>query len=102
MNVEIVITWYNGKPTGLWYDDRLLWETKEVVIKTNLLKTIVVLPLLEAIKYTAILINGLTADRLFVILEVIKIKIAELNKLKLENIRTDLDNEVGNLFDKDW
>lgn len=102
MNVEIVITWYNGKPAGLWYDSKLLWETEEVVIETNLLKTIVVLPFLEAIKYTVILINGLTADRLFVILEVIKIKIAELNKLKLENIGTDLDNEVGNLFDKDW
>lgn len=102
MNVEIVMTWHNGKPAGLWYGSKLLWETEEIITDTNLLKTTVVLPLLEAIRYAAILINGMTADRLFLILEIIKIKIDELNKLKLENTNTDIDNEIENLFDKDW
>lgn len=102
MNIEVVITWYNGKPAGLWYHDRLVWETNDVVVETNLLKTIVVLPLFESMRYVAILINGMTADRLLTILKIVEIKVTELSKLRNENIGTDLNNEVENLFDKEW
>lgn len=94
MNIEIVIIWYNGKPAGLWYHDKLLWETEEVIIETELLKTVVVLPLLEAIRYTAILINGMTIDRLSELLDTIKVKILELNKLKAENQKEEIEHDI--------
>lgn len=94
MNVEIVIIWYDGKLVGLWYHDKLLWETEEVIIETELLKTVVVLPLLEAIRYTAILINGMTIDRLSELLDTIKVKILELNKLKAENQKEEIEHDI--------
>ena len=98
MNVEIVITWYNGKPISFWYNDELVWETSKIVTDTKLLKTVVVLPLLESIRYINMLINGLTTDYLLIIHGSIQKKIEELNEVKNENQKINYDIDIN----EDW
>lgn len=99
MNAEIIITWYKGKPAGLWYNDAVIWETKEIIVDVNLLSTTVVLPLAEAVSFMTIFINEMASTTLAKLLSAIKIKIAELKELEKNynsNDNSDNDNDHNN------
>jgi len=110
MGAEIIITWYNGKPVGLWYDDAMIWETKEVINETDLVSTIVVLPLAEAVSFLTIFINGIASANLIQLLVAINAKIIELKELEANNnnkkddgwFSNHLDdNDINDIFDYD-
>lgn len=109
MNIEIVITWHENKPAGFWFNDKLVWETEEVITESDLLETKISLPLYEAVKFSGIFINGLTTERLLILYAAIKTETIRLEKLQIENQikkRSDivddiLDTPVDNEWDKE-
>jgi len=89
MNIEITIVWYNNEPAGFWFNDKLIWETDLVITETDLLETKISLPFVEAIKFSAIFIEGFIADRLILLLEFINQQIAKMQKINEENKSED-------------
>jgi len=95
MSEKIVITWCNGKPAGIWCNDVVIWETKDVIVETNLLSTTVVLPAVAAVQFLTIFVNGVIANRSIELLFAIQMKITELKEIEERNKQLDL--EIG-----DW
>ena len=81
MNIEIVITWYKNEPVGFWLNDRLIWEIDKVILDLNLVETKISLPLLSAVKFSSIFMNGLASDRLATLLIAVKLECERLEKL---------------------
>ena len=81
MNVEIVMAWSENKPVGLWLNDQLIWETKEVITEINLSEIKISLPILAAVKFCSIFINGITVNDLVLLFREIKSEC-----IKLENL----------------
>ena len=99
MNAEITITWYENKIVNLWFGETLIWEAKDVlVLETNPLKTVVILPLVEAIRFVHIITQGITANRLVILLAAVKIECKRLEKLQANQ---ENDNEIydADIFD---
>jgi len=84
MNIEIVIIWDNNEPIAFWFNDKLIWESDKIIVDIDLLTTTINLPLVEAIKFSLIFTNGLTVDRLIILLAAVEAEVAKLEKLKQE------------------
>lgn len=85
-NIKITIIWHNDNPIAFWFGEKLIWETNEIIAETDFPETKVSLPLVSAIKFAAIFLQGLTTDRLMILLTTLQIKINELKELKTEPV----------------
>lgn len=91
MEIEIMITWHKGKPVNLRFGDRLIWETKEVISDTNFLTTILKLPVLEAVQFCSIFVNGMAIKTLAVLYESINKKMIEWKNLQAKEQEQSLE-----------
>lgn len=81
--IKLILTWYDGQVATLWFNDKLIYETREIVLDTNLLRTEIEVPILEAIKLASIIIQGLTVEHLEQLLAAIKAEATRLKMLQL-------------------
>lgn len=97
MNIEITIVWYNNEPAGFWFNDKLIWETDLVITETDLLETKISLPFVEAIKFSAIFIEGFIADRLITLIDVINKQIINLQIIEEQTESQLMIKELENI-----
>ena len=100
MNVEMTIIWHVGKPIAFWFGEQLIWEAKKIISEVDFLDIKISLPLVEAVSFSFIFIQGLAVERLATLLVAIQAKIGELKAMRIE---AELDKENDNILEnEDW
>lgn len=85
MNTEIAIIWYNHEIVGFWFGSKLIWNKKfEEVKGGSLKKTVLLLPIIEAIKFGLVFISGMSATRLTILAIILQKQIDELKKMEIK------------------
>ena len=83
--VEIKITWLNTRPVKYWFNDKLVWSADEdavVNITNSAYDMSFTLNLLEAVRFSVIFINGISAANITNLLAKVNTKLAALNVFK--------------------
>lgn len=84
-DITVTIIWHKENPIALRFDDKLIWETDDVIAETDLLKTEIALPILAAVKFSTIFLQGLVTDRLSILFNALQLKINELRSLEMKD-----------------
>ena len=81
-DITLTIIWHNNMPIAFWFGEKLVWESDDIITDIDFPETKITLPLLSAVKFSSVFLQGLIADRLLVLLATLQMKIDEVKALK--------------------
>lgn len=87
--IKVTMTWNGGRAAGLWWNDKPVWEPKEVFPDTDFLTTELYLPVREALQFCLIFVNGTTARLVAALLIKMNEKVAEWKILQEQTKRQE-------------
>lgn len=85
IKIETIVLWHEHKIVGVHVNGDIVWEKFDVAMKeTDLIETKIDLPIVETIEYAATLLNGIAAERLVILLDILEKKLVTMQLLCAE------------------
>ena len=103
--IQVKITWLNTNPVKLWFNGKLVWANdKEVASDAAITDydTVLVLDVVEAIRFSVIFINGLAANSLMNQIARTNVEIELLNSVRTVLNSVTIEEEKEEEIDETW